>query len=53
MKNYDPKMINALAKEFGTTPQSIVYCLDNQDTFPFFSWELKLEYNYLQRKWKI
>lgn len=53
MKNYNSQVIDALAKEFGTTPQSIVYCLNNQDTFPFFARELRLEYNYLQRKWKI
>lgn len=46
-------MIKALAKEFGTTPQSVLYCLNHQDVFPFFASELKLEYSYLQRKWKI
>ncbi|MBC9796745.1 hypothetical protein [Sinomicrobium weinanense] len=53
MEKYSPQLIDALAKEFKTTPQSIVYCLNNQDIFPFFASELRLECNYLQRKWKI
>ncbi|MGS2741404.1 hypothetical protein [Sinomicrobium sp. M5D2P17] len=53
MKDYNPRVIEALAKEFKTTPQSIVYCLNNQNNFPFFASELRLEYNYLIRKWKI
>ncbi|WP_268223573.1 hypothetical protein [Sinomicrobium oceani] len=53
MNDYPPKVIDALAKEFKTTPQSVIYCLKNQDIFPYFARELKLEYDYLKRKWNI
>lgn len=49
MEEYYPEIIHALAKQFKTTPETIVCCLNNRGMFPCFYFEIRLEYNYLER----